>query len=110
MIHKTGLSSFYTLLIPYMLMMIAFFFLFLFYDRWLLLIPGGLVYLAAIVLRWHMVRKYNIIENGFIYESIIAIFCCPCSITQMARHIYGYQKVFDGDADPDTPHYDPYRV
>ena len=36
---------------------------------------------------------------------VIALFCCPCSLAQMARHTFGYRLVFDGDSKPDPPIY-----
>ena len=31
---------------------------------------------------------------------MLALFCHPCSLAQMARHVYGYdtERYFDGDA------------
>ena len=43
-----------------------------------------------------------------ITEGCVGCVCTPCSIAQMARHIYGYNKPFDSDSDPHRADmYDP---
>lgn len=67
--------------------------------------PGFFALLFALGLRMHLVKKYNINEcspsspANEIGEGIIGFFCWPCSVAQMARYMYGYTKVLDGDAD-----------
>eukprot|EP00602_Paraphysomonas_sp_CaronLab_P005446 CAMPEP_0185022784 /NCGR_PEP_ID=MMETSP1103-20130426/5491_1 /TAXON_ID=36769 /ORGANISM="Paraphysomonas bandaiensis, Strain Caron Lab Isolate" /LENGTH=65 /DNA_ID=CAMNT_0027555019 /DNA_START=549 /DNA_END=746 /DNA_ORIENTATION=+ len=56
-------------------------------------------------LRFHVVKKYNIAQYGCFLEFLIAFFCCPCSISQMARHVYGYREVLDGDSKADARDY-----
>jgi len=60
----------------------------------------------SIALRLHIVRKYGITEcdqnhsglNQF-GECCCGFWCWSCSVSQMARHLYGYSKVLDGDSD-----------
>lgn len=65
--------------------------------------PGVIVWIFAILLRIHIARQYNITSGGALLEGCTGFWCCCCSIAQMARHVYGYTKVFDGDSDPDKP-------
>ncbi len=68
--------------------------IFLFY------IPYSLAFIFLIILRVKFVEKFEINENNL--ESCLwGFFCGPCSLCQMARHMYGYTKVFDGDSDPE---------
>ena len=57
----------------------------------------------------HVVKLYKINEFQFwetqgqpslFGEAMIAFFCHPCSLAQIARHVYGYDKsvYFDGDS------------
>jgi len=60
----------------------------------------------AMGLRVHIARVYNITECGScqtIGEGCTGLFCFYCSIAQMARHVYGYTKVLDGDGDTRRP-------
>lgn len=62
----------------------------------LLYIPTWLAFFWLIFLRYKFVEKYNISESG-IETFLISFFCSPCSLCQMARHQYGYSRIFDGD-------------
>eukprot|EP01034_Spumella_vulgaris_P022431 gene22431-28556_t len=74
-----------------------------------LLIGGGLlVWLPmlyalfySVSLRLHIVRRYQINEIGVVGEACTGYWCWYCSVAQMARHVYGYSKVLDGDGDPE---------
>jgi len=66
------------------------------------ILPALGIFVVGIMLRLHVTRTYRITENGDCGETLIGIFCWPCSIAQMARHVYGYTKVFDGDSDPEV--------
>ena len=63
----------------------------------------------AIGLRLHIVRLHNISECGAnpcsnaLGEVCCGFWCWYCSVAQMARHLYGYTKVLDGDADIHRP-------
>lgn len=63
----------------------------------------------SIMLRLHIVKQNNITECGtYPYPAMLGECCCGfwcwyCSVAQMARHLYGYSKVLDGDSDPDRP-------
>eukprot|EP01038_Epipyxis_sp_PR26KG_P016117 gene16117-21905_t len=69
--------------------------------------PALFAFIFSIILRLQMVKLHNITEcgtnNPYCGEFCCAFWCMPCSIAQMARHVYGYSKVFDGDADIDRP-------
>jgi hypothetical protein len=58
--------------------------------------PIALAFVFLILLRFRFVSKFKIRENGF-ETFCTAFWCTPCSLCQMARHLYGYQRVFDGD-------------
>lgn len=102
MSQKTGYMNFYSIMRP---------FLFLYIIAWLIqiifgtgivyLIPAFMIYVIGILLRMHVAKVYQISENGDGGECLIGCFCWPCSVAQMARHVYGYTKVFDGDSDPE---------
>mmetsp|Transcript_9409 Transcript_9409/g.15482 ORF Transcript_9409/g.15482 Transcript_9409/m.15482 type:complete len:172 (+) Transcript_9409:559-1074(+) len=66
-------------------------------------IPFVYALLCAIRLRIHIVRTFKINENAAFCEYVLGCCCHPCSIAQMARHLYGYRSVLDGDANPDRP-------
>lgn len=76
-----------------------------------LFVAGGIIIWVPIVfslifsiaLRLHIVRRDNITECGaqpMIGECCCGFWCWYCSVAQMARHVYGYDKVWDGDGDP----------
>jgi len=48
----------------------------------------------------HFVQRHNINEIGLFGEFCCGVWCWYCSVSQMARHLYGYSKVLDGDGDP----------
>jgi len=72
-------------------------------------IPWIFLIIVGIPLRLHVITIHKITEfelwetNGqgsYWGEVAIALFCHPCSLAQMARQVYGYDKerYFDGDA------------
>ena len=67
--------------------------------------PMIFVFIHQICLRIHIVKKHQIQECSTnpgcsqFGECGWAFCCCCCSMCQMARYIYGYDKVFDGDGD-----------
>eukprot|EP00286_Rhodomonas_abbreviata_P030126 CAMPEP_0181303492 /NCGR_PEP_ID=MMETSP1101-20121128/8591_1 /TAXON_ID=46948 /ORGANISM="Rhodomonas abbreviata, Strain Caron Lab Isolate" /LENGTH=213 /DNA_ID=CAMNT_0023409077 /DNA_START=376 /DNA_END=1017 /DNA_ORIENTATION=- len=66
------------------------------------LIPMIFALSFTISLRVHLAARDNITECGGCFgEFCVGFWCWYCSITQMARHLYGYTKVLDGDGDPD---------
>ena len=71
-----------------------------------MLLPLLLVWGLSIRLRLHVSGHYNIRANGC--QEFFTALICPCfSVPQMARHIYGYTKVYDGDSDPHIADYYP---
>lgn len=50
-----------------------------------------------IILRYRFVTYFEIPENN-LETCCIAFWCGPCSLCQMARHLYGYKKQFEGDS------------
>jgi len=109
MAQKTGFMTFRNVLIAYgfacvfaILLGIGF-------------LPGLFALAFGVFLRLHVVKKYQITSHPCCGEACAAICCYVCSVSQMARHIYGYNKVLDGDADIDRPdqyvaNYGPMRV
>jgi Cys-rich protein (TIGR01571 family) len=52
--------------------------------------------LFLMLLRVKFVEKFRIAEEQV--ETLVVGCCCaPCSLCQMARHLYGYSRQFDGD-------------
>jgi len=97
MAHKTGFMTFRNALIAY-----AF--------AWIFALLLGISFLPSlfitgftIFLRMHIAKKYQINQAPCCGECCCAFWCAPCSVAQMARHVYGYSKVLDGDADIDRP-------
>lgn len=68
-------------------------------------IPAIFASFFAIGLRLHIVKRYHINECSTsspmneIGECCTGFWCWYCSVAQMARYMYGYTKVLDGDAD-----------
>lgn len=55
-------------------------------------------------------KRYQISEFGaaedtanLLFECCIGFWCWYCSVAQMARYLYGYTKVLDGDSDINRP-------
>merc|ERR1711871_130510 len=99
MSEKTNFAPFRNIVNAYFCLYVLCFFLSLFLGGWVTLIPFLLVWAITINLRIHVARFYNI-RGGCFQEFLTAFFCIGCSVAQMARHIYGYTKVYDGDSDP----------
>jgi hypothetical protein len=58
----------------------------------------------AIGLRMHIVRSNQIRQcGGSCGECCVGFWCFSCSVSQMARYLYGYNKAFDGDSDINRP-------
>ena len=112
MSEKVGCMKFnYTIMIYALLMLIAFIIdIAVPYDyrpvlamSWL---PAIYVFLHALALRLYIVKRHQIQECGTNPDCALFGECCwgwwcwQCSVCQMARYVYGYDKVLDGDADP----------
>lgn len=63
----------------------------------ILMIPYLFIFIFLILLRYKFVSFFNIQESS-LDTFLISFLCSPCSLCQMARHLYGYSKVLDGDA------------
>ena len=106
MAEKTQMQSFRNIVNAYFGMYILCFFISLFIGGWVMILPLFLVWGLSIKLRLHVSGHYNI-RGGTCQEFITALFC-PCfSVPQIARHVYGYTKVYDGDSDPLVADYYP---
>lgn len=66
-------------------------------------IPLIFSWIFALMLRMHVVRHQGIRECGSFGEFCAGFFCWYCSVTQMARHLYGYSHALDGDSLPTRP-------
>lgn len=51
-------------------------------------------------LRFVFVDRYRI-EEGSIATFFYSFFCSACSLCQMGRHVFGYNRLFDGDGQLD---------
>ena len=68
--------------------------------------PMLFAFVFAILLRIHIVQRDRIQEcgsNPCVGEFCCGFWCWYCSVAQMARHVYGYKQMLDGDADIDRP-------
>lgn len=72
-------------------------------------LPATVSIIIAIALRLHIVHTTGIRECGNpgcmnnCGECCCGFWCHSCSVAQMARHLYGYSKILDGDADIHRP-------
>lgn len=108
--QKTGYSQFNSIMKPFAFVYVIAWILYVFIQPignvifWLL---GLSMVILAVFLRMHVARTYEI-NDGACTECLTGFFCAPCSVSQMARHVYGYTKVWDGDSDPEVKdHYQP---
>ena len=98
----------------------------------IVLMPLFFAFFFSIGLRLHIVNRDNLMDNGGCFgEFCCGFWCWYCSVAQskfciiwffrnsptmtlaycatdsffnlVARHVYGYTKVLDGDGDPDRP-------
>ena len=99
MSQKTNWIPFKNVVNPYFGLYIICFFISLFVGGAVMLIPTALMWILTIALRIHIAQHYNI--RGGCFQEFLTGFFCPCfSVPQMARHVYGYTKIYDGDSDP----------
>lgn len=102
MAHKTHYYRFNHLIIPFMLIwFVCFFVSFAEGLGWVYALPFIVAVIFGVMLRFHLVKYYQLTQTNCFLELLAGLFCFPCSTAQMARHVYGYRKIFDGDADPD---------
>eukprot|EP01039_Chlorochromonas_danica_P003406 gene3406-3732_t len=66
-------------------------------------VPLLVSFFLALSIRLYLVRKEEIYGLSSLGEFCVGFWCWPCSVAQMARHLYGYSKVLDGDGDPHRP-------
>ena len=75
----------------------------------MVLLPFVLMGLYSAWVRMHVVSRMGIRAwssshtCNAVLEGCVGLLCTPCSVAQMARHVYGYTKVMDGDSDPHRP-------
>ena len=126
--QKTGYCSFSSVFVSYVIIYIIALIISIISGSpvvfFLIIIPA---WIFSIFLRFHVVSRYQIVNYGGFTECLVAFFCCSCSVCQsklralvqlphvfdylyccfcaVARHVYGYRKVFDGDSDPDKKDY-----
>lgn len=124
--QKTGFVQFNSYVVPFMILYTLCIIISIFIGKIIFIIPLFVTLIFGTMLRFHIVRTYNITSNGDFIECLSAFCCCMCSVAQstldvplcfalllnitvlavtslVARHVYGYTKVFDGDADPLRP-------
>lgn len=69
-------------------------------------LPQLYIFIHIIAVRMHIVKHHQIQECSTnpgcaaFGECCWAFWCTSCSLCQMARYVYGYDQVFDGDGDP----------
>lgn len=59
-------------------------------------IPYFCAFIFLMLLRQKFVERFQIREDP-IETLCVGFWCSPCSLCQMARHLYGYTRQFDGD-------------
>jgi len=106
MAQKTGFGTFKNALIGYFICLLIGFFLSSATGNggFLWILPAAFAFCYSISLRLYIARKDNINEcgtNPCFGECCCGFWCWYCSVAQMARHVYGYKQVLDGDADPE---------
>ena len=102
MAQKVGVADFKTIAITYtILMIIAVIIQLVTGNIATLWLPWLFTFLVSLILRMKVVSMDNIARDGCsqFSEFCVAVWCCPCSTSQMARHLYGYKQVLDGDGD-----------
>mmetsp|Transcript_13815 Transcript_13815/g.18892 ORF Transcript_13815/g.18892 Transcript_13815/m.18892 type:complete len:223 (+) Transcript_13815:22-690(+) len=107
MTQKTGYQSFSSTLGAFIIVwVVSIIIQFIFGGPIIIILPIIYSLCASIALRLHIVQKYNINDFNscqFLGECCLGFWCWYCSVAQMARHVYGYSKIIDGDGDPDRP-------
>lgn len=107
MAEKTGHSSFRNVLLAFCIVCVVGFIVQLIIGgSWIVWIPAIFASCYAMSLRIHIANRDQITECGqqpCLGECCVGFWCFYCSIAQMARHVYGYTKVYDGDSDPFRP-------
>jgi hypothetical protein len=106
--QKVGYSNFISVLWAFAAMCVIGFFVQIFTanNAWIVWIPLAFAGIYAIGLRMYIAKKENITEcgnNPALGECCVGFWCFYCSVAQMARHVFGYTKVLDGDSDPYRP-------
>lgn len=80
--HKTECAKFDSIISPYIILYIIITILSIFFGNVVFVVPLLIVFFTALVLRFHIIKRYNITQNGGCCEFLIGFFCCPCSISQ----------------------------
>eukprot|EP01031_Cornospumella_fuschlensis_P036347 gene36347-44091_t len=105
--EKVGYSTFKGVLAGFAVSCIIAFILQLIVGAALIIwIPLLYSFTSALILRVHIAHRQNIHEcgqNPCLGEFCTGFWCWYCSVAQMGRHVYGYNKVLDGDGDPERP-------
>lgn len=103
--HKTHCCRFHQVLGPFYVIFIISLFLLLVSggDLIWLLFPFAYAVIAQLWLRIHMTLRHDASVGilRVVWEGLLGLICCPCSIAQMSRSLYGYTKFWDGDSDPE---------
>eukprot|EP01039_Chlorochromonas_danica_P005149 gene5149-5657_t len=105
MAHKLRMAKFWTIIYIFLSYWVVSLILVIIYPStavmlWMVFI---FAWILSIVLRMRLIAVDNINEANQFKECCIGFWCPPCSIAQMARHLYGYKKRLDGDGDPERP-------
>lgn len=76
-------------MIPYFVVTLVCIVLSLIFNVLFMFIPSLGVFIFAILVRQHIVRKYNIIDGGGPCNEFVTSFCCyTCSLAQSKRRFY----------------------
>ena len=75
-----------------------------------MLFPFFYALIYSIMLRMHIIKSKQITDCSsnigmaqFLDGCCCGFFCFSCSVCQMARYVYGYNKVLDGDSAVNRP-------
>lgn len=104
--QASGYQAFQSFVVPYVVAFTIFIFIFLVTKQVIcLFLVWFVIFIYAVFLRMHFVKRHEITQYSPMQEFFFAIFCCPCSLAQMARHSFGYRLVFEGDSKASPPVY-----
>ena len=83
MSQKIGLATFNQIIMPFMLFWFICFIISLINGLgWVYALPGISAFIFSIILRFYVMKKYQITESNGCIEFLLGFFCFPCSIAQ----------------------------
>ena len=81
MSEKTEYFHFRTLVIPFLFFYMICFFI-SFFVPWVYILPVVVAFIFSFMLRFHLVKYYNLEQTNGCLECLTNFFCFPCSVAQ----------------------------